>query len=90
MNGRWKFRRHTGFQHVKYWYLTVVRIEKWQVHVLLYLGKCNMCIYHLPCKSVMCPKIDFNARSWYKIVVIIARNRDVETIKLYQFGSGMS
>ena len=39
----------------------------------------------------MYPKIDFNARSWYKIVIdIIARKRDVETIKLYQFGSGMS
>ena len=41
----------------------------------------------------MHPKIDFNTRMWYKIVIIItgiARKRDVETTKIDQFGSGMS
>ena len=39
------------------------------------------------------PKIDFNTRTWYKIVIIIidiARKWDVETTKIDQFGSGMS
>ena len=39
------------------------------------------------------PKIDFNTRMWYKIVIIItgiAKRQDVETTKIPQFGSGMS
>ena len=39
------------------------------------------------------PKIDFNTRMWYKIVIIItgiARKRDVETTKIDRFGSVMS
>ena len=41
----------------------------------------------------MYPKIDFNTRRWYKIVIIItgiARKLEVQTTKIDQFGSGMS
>ena len=41
----------------------------------------------------MYPKIDFNTRTWYKIVSIItgiARKWDVETTKIDQFGGGRS
>ena len=41
----------------------------------------------------MYPKIDFNTRTWYKMVIIIigtARKRDVKRTKLDQLSSGMS
>ena len=38
----------------------------------------------------MYTKIDFRKRTWYKIVIIIARKQAVETTKLDKSGSGMS